>query len=324
MKAMMLSTAPKTRAIAFTLGQSWVNTEAEPGRARYRAILWSAWQRGEQSFATALREGAPKVSFFRTGFTDWRALGRGAITAVLAPLEESHKRLESLDQRFEQASASRTEVERRLAVALDAVARINTTGATLSEIEHELAKIDPRTDAKPVPNMRQRLEATMTGRAVLSAETELLTARALRDAHFEAERFNRGQSWADPTARDFAKLLNVRRQALGLEPLRLERKLWAACADHTEEMRRLGYFAHESPTPERRTPIRRAEIAQFGGSFEGENLFQSRRPEAAGNVLKSWWVSDRHRYVMFSQHPNAMGLESGGGTLWTLMTGRLN
>jgi uncharacterized protein YkwD len=324
MKAMMLSVEPKTRAMAFTLGQAWVNTDAEPGRARYREVLWSAWQRGEQRFATALREGAPKVSFFRTGFTDWRALGREAITSVLAPLEESHERLASLDQRFEQAFASRSEVERRLAVALDAVGNINTTGATLSEIERELAKVDLKASAKPVPRVRQRLEATMAGRAVLGAETELLTARKLRDAHFEAERFNREQSWADSSARDFAKLLNTRRQALGLAPLRLERRLWAACADHTKEMRRLGYFAHESPTPDRRTPVHRAEIAQFGGSFEGENLFQSHRPEAAGRVLRSWWTSDHHRYVLFSQHPNAMGLEPGGGTLWTLMTGRLN
>ena len=334
-RAMMLSTEPKTRAIAFALGQSWMATSGDAGAKRYRAVLWAAWQLGERSFATAVRDGAMAAGLFRTGYANWRSLGREAIDAVHGELAESNSRLASLDERYDLASRSRMEVETRLARALEDVARIHSAGATVVEIETELAKVEAKpagssrsdrdaSEAKPVSTLRERLNATLDGRAVLEAEADLVAARDLRDTHFEAAQFNREQAWAPPSARDFAKLLNGRRQALGLAPMRLERRLWEACATHAEEMQRLGYFDHESPTPGRRTPDRRAELAKFGGSFEGENLFQSRAPQAPSAVFRSWWASDSHRYVLFSGKPNALGLDPGGGTHWTLMTGKLN
>ena len=71
-------------------------------------------------------------------------------------------------------------------------------------------------------------------------------------------------------------------------------------------------------------PGQRARLARFDGSFEGENLFQSDRPQAPEKVMRSWWASDRHRYVLFAGRPDSMGLDPGGGTHWALMTGRLN
>lgn len=322
-EAMMLSSEARTRTAAHALGTSWSKSGGEAGRQRYRRVLWAAWERGERSLDAEVRTGALRVREFRAAYTNWRALGREAVDAVRGELSGSGERLASLDDRYRRASESWFVVEARLSVALQQGQRIEAAGAALAEIEERAHSLEESPARKPVASLRDRLAGSFDGRALLDAEPQLLGARGLRDAHFEADQFNRRQGWAPLPARDFAGLLNTHRRALGLMPMRLERRLWEACADHAREMRQLGYFAHESPTPDRRTPDRRAELAAFGGQFEGENLFQSRGPQAPDRVFRSWWASDSHRYVLFSEPPNALGLDPGGGTHWALMTGRL-
>jgi uncharacterized protein YkwD len=323
MQAMMLSAEPKTRAAAHSVAGSWVKTAGDEGRVRYSRILWAAWQHGERMFTAEVREGAVRVGRFRTAYANWRALGREAVDAVHGELAESDSRLASLDERYQRANDSRAKVDVLLASAVGQGQRIGSVAKALAQIEQQINALEGVSSSKPLPTLRERLSGSLDGRAVLEAEPLLLAARELRDSHFEASEFNREQSWAPSSAKGFASLLNTHRRALGLEPMRLERQLWHACASHAEEMQRLGYFAHESPSPDRRTPDRRAVLADFGGSFEGENLFQSQRPQTPAKVFRSWWASDSHRYVLFSGRPNALGLDPGGGTHWALMTGRL-
>lgn len=320
-EAMLVSAEAETRAVAFSSGRRWAS-DVE-GRDRYARVLWAAWQRQERAFAAALRDGAVAAGLFNNSYRNWRLLTGEALGAVRSGLAGSGKRLRDLDQRFERASHARRDAEARLARALAEVGRVSSVGNSLLEIERELVLIGAREASAETKGVRERLSASADGRAILAAEKRMLAARGGRDAYLEAALHNREQSWAPSGSRKFAKMLNERRHALGLEPLRLERNLWKACAMHAEEMKRLGYFDHLSPDPGRRTPDRRAEIAKFGGTFQGENLYQSPRPSVAENVLRSWWASDSHRYVMFAPEPNAMGLDPGGGTHWALMTGRM-
>ncbi len=318
LEAMMVSAQAETREAAYAVGRSW----GAAGAGDFRRILWGAWERRESQFAKALRESAYDVGLFMSSHRNWQALGHDAMVSVRSGLGGSGEMLGALDRRFGEAEKARVEMDARLARALAAIEQLSAVGVGLVELEGVLAGVEGR-DAEAVPSFKARLSADPDGRALLAAEATLLRARRTRDAHVEAAMHNREQRWASSTAQRFATLLNRRRQVLGLEPLRLERRLWEACASHTEEMRQLGYFDHKSPRPGRQTPGERAQAAQFVGTFEGENLYQSARPEALERVFRSWWASDRHRQVLFASRPNRMGLDPGGGTHWALMTGRM-
>ena len=318
-QALLVSVEAETRALAFSTGRRWIVEDG--GRERYLRVLWSAWQRQERGFAAAVRDGASSVGLFANSYRNWKTLSGDAMSKLQSGMGRSGDALAQLDQRYTLASQARIESDARLGVALNAVQRISAVGNGLVEIERELVALGARNGS--APPVRDRLAANTEGRVVLAAERTLLAARNARDSHIEATLHNREQGWAPGTVRRFASLLNGRRHALGLEPLRLEPRLSEACAMHAAEMKRLGYFDHLSPEPERRTPDQRAEIAKFEGDFEGENLYQSATPEAPEKVLRSWWASDAHRLVLYSPDPNHLGLDPGGGTHWALMTGRL-
>ena len=52
----------------------------------------------------------------------------------------------------------------------------------------------------------------------------------------------------------------------------LEEKLTDASRGHSEDMVRLGFFAHQSPIEDKRTPAMRARKAGYSGGFAGENI----------------------------------------------------
>ena len=88
------------------------------------------------------------------------------------------------------------------------------------------------------------------------------------------------------------RLTNQYRMLMGLGPLQLELHLARAAGDHSEEMRRLRYFDHTSPTQENRTPFARAKKAGFEGSAVGENIAHGYRSPRA--VHKGWLKSPGH------------------------------
>ena len=314
----MLSSRAETRESAYATGRSW----GGGGRDDFGKILWAAWKRQEVQFAKALREGATSAGLFAASYRNWQALGRDAMRSVRGGLGESGELLLALDRRFDEAEKARAEVDSRLGPILEKMVSVSTAGAGLVELERELARLEGN-DIDAVKSLKARLGSSSNGLAILAVEPAILKARAAGVASLEARIHNREQKWAPSVVQRFAGLLNGRRHVLGLEPLRLERQLWKACATHADEMKRLGYFDHESPEPGRRTPDQRAQIARFVGTFVGENLYQSTLPEKPEQVFRSWWASDKHRLVLFGGSPNALGLDPGGGTHWALMTGRL-
>jgi uncharacterized protein YkwD len=81
------------------------------------------------------------------------------------------------------------------------------------------------------------------------------------------------------------------------------------------------FFAHESPVPNKKTPWDRAKLAEFDGQASGENIFMgSANYQASYN---GWFGSDGHRFGMFSDGPNCMGIGISG-VHWTMMIGSKN
>ncbi len=108
---------------------------------------------------------------------------------------------------------------------------------------------------------------------------------------------------------------------MNLPPLRLDQALSAAATGHSQEMQALSYFAHESPVTTNKTPGDRARNAKFSGGWTGENIFMG--SPGALEAYNAWWGSDGHRFIMFSDAPNTLGL-GPVATYWTLMTGKKN
>jgi uncharacterized protein YkwD len=98
--------------------------------------------------------------------------------------------------------------------------------------------------------------------------------------------------------RDQLTITNEYRMMMGRQPVALNPRLLAAARGHCEEMERLGYFSHFSPTPGRRTPFDRMRLAGYTKGL-GENLAIQASAEGAHS---SWLQSSgHHRNVLLAQ-----------------------
>ena len=114
-------------------------------------------------------------------------------------------------------------------------------------------------------------------------------------------------------------MLNGQRRVVDYAPLRLEEKLCAASTAHSAEMVALKYFAHESPVPANKGFGDRAKNAGFDGFASGECIFAGSR--SADAAYGGWWGSDGHRFIMFMEGANTMGIGNAGSETWTFNTG---
>jgi uncharacterized protein YkwD len=109
--------------------------------------------------------------------------------------------------------------------------------------------------------------------------------------------------------------LNRLRILLGSNALRIDPKLCVASQGHSEDMQRLGFFAHESPVEGKRTPGDRA--AKAGTSGGAENIARGQRTAKSAN--QAWWYSPGHHKNMLGGHAR-IGL-GRKDDFWTQMFG---
>jgi uncharacterized protein YkwD len=123
-------------------------------------------------------------------------------------------------------------------------------------------------------------------------------------------------------------LVNRRRTAEGLKPLRLDRKLQRAAGRHARDMVRHDYFAHQRDGGPDLSE--RLDRAGWSGRAWGETLAygcgSSGSPKA---TLRGWLKSPPHRAVVLSGSYRRGGLGVGGeapcgadGAIWVLDVGR--
>jgi uncharacterized protein YkwD len=195
----------------------------------------------------------------------------------------------------------------------------------LVEIRREFERFEPEARSADLDDEALR-ESVVAGHLEASAHAGQRDAfrrtRAHLDDHERAAAHNTSRgSWCSGAMEEFAAILNGERAALGLGALRLEEKLSAACEGHSQDMARLGFFAHRSPVEDKTSPWDRAKLAGFRGRGAGENIFKgSSRPGAA---YRGWFASDGHRFIMMADGPNTLGVGIAGDH-WTMMTGRFD
>ena len=198
---------------------------------------------------------------------------------------------------------------------------VNSSIDALCEITRELQKIEPD-DTPKLDDAELRaqvidasFEATHVMKMLASLEATKVEITQLADV--EKHNAQHGK-WCDGSMKSFATIINLERTVIGLPALRIEEKLSAAAAGHSSDMATGDFFAHESPVPNKKSPSDRAQLANFAGNMRGENIFMgSASPQAA---YDAWFGSDGHRFIMFGDGVNCMGIGISG-IHWTLMTG---
>lgn len=117
--------------------------------------------------------------------------------------------------------------------------------------------------------------------------------------------------------------LNEARASKGLGPLVSDPKLLEAARSHSEEMAKLGYFSHSSPTAGRETFFDRIVLAGAAGvSSAGENIAYrdgAMDDEALAEALAQQWLeSPPHRANLLSPEyrVTGLGLYRAGTRVW--------
>lgn len=239
--------------------------------------------------------------------TDWKKDG-----AKIAMLREEMGKMEKLWTRVNRLAAADT---KRFDTALDA-----TIGGMM-EVAREMERFQEDSDTRDMDDEDLRafvLKNHVEGSFLLPQRERFDVTRKAAAEMAAVEKANADCGrWASGPMKAFATILNKERCIMGMIPLRLEEKLSDATRGHSEDMARLGFFAHKSPVEGKKTPWDRAKLAGFEGSGAGENIFMgSTSPDAA---YSAWFGSDGHRFIMFGGG-NVLGVGIAGNH-WTMMTG---
>ncbi len=94
----------------------------------------------------------------------------------------------------------------------------------------------------------------------------------------------------DPAEARCTLELNLLRILLGLNALAFDKQLLAASRDHSADMEKLNFFAHESPVSGKKTPWDRAK--NFGTSASGENIYVG--SQDGHDAHSAWFHSPGH------------------------------
>lgn len=198
---------------------------------------------------------------------------------------------------------------------------VNQSLDALCEITRELHKLEPKDNRKldDAELRAELIDASYEATHVMKMLATLNATKAETTRLADTENHNAQLGkWCHGSMKTFATIINFERAVIGLSPLRIEEKLSAAAEGHSSDMASGGFFDHESPVPNKKSPSDRAALAQFKGNMRGENIFMgSTVPQEA---YDAWFGSDGHRFIMFGNGPNCIGLGISG-IHWTLMTG---
>jgi uncharacterized protein YkwD len=240
--------------------------------------------------------------------TDWNKSGE-----KIRMLREEMETLARLHKRVRQLAATDTKQFDQL---------LDGSVHALAEFTRERLRFHPDEELEAMDDeeLRQHVLADNLEGQQLITDRRLLEATRAEASRFKevTQANSEADRWATAAIKDFASTLNAERDVTGLTPLRLEEKLSAAAAGHSADMARLGFFAHESPVEGKKSPWDRARLAGFQGNASGENIFAGSASPAA--AYHGWFGSDGHRFIMFGQGPNVLGV-GVSGSHWTMMTG---
>ncbi|MBM3960536.1 MAG: CAP domain-containing protein [Planctomycetes bacterium] len=117
--------------------------------------------------------------------------------------------------------------------------------------------------------------------------------------------------------REQLRITNEYRAMFRHRPLAIVPKVCTAAQGHAEEMSKLGYFAHQSPTPGRTTPYDRMRLAGYGkGASENIALV-----DGAQGAHDAWCQSSGHHRNLLHPDHHEVGI-GNDGRYWVQNFGR--
>jgi uncharacterized protein YkwD len=273
---------------------------------------------GLRNLLRSTKPADPTVENLRQAVREWKAAADAARAIVQIDHHKDKKKFAEMDQAYAAAEKAFGKVTHGLKLGTNSPAAQLLESITLvAQIRRDLAWADGKEsdianlaigdiakEEKPAIGLEQFL-VEMEQFIALREYNRLVTA-----AHLQMKT-------AKPEAVGYAELLNARRAILAMKPLLLGEKLSAATAQHSEEMVKLKYFAHESPVAENKTPWDRVKNAGFEGSGAGECIYAG--GSSPRDAHTGWWYSDGHRLILYSD-AKAQGIAKFANT-WTFMTG---
>lgn len=168
--------------------------------------------------------------------------------------------------------------------------------------------VDKFAQLEPLPPVELELDATC----------RTLTLASMPLSGRDSQVLLRNQALATSTdPEEFAgtERLNRIRIAMGKAVVAIDPKLGDAARAHAEDMRKLGFFSHESPVPGKRTFGERAAAA--GTSASAENISWGQASHVG--AIEGWWHSPGHHVNMMGDHGRT-GL-GRSETHWTQLFG---
>ena len=154
---------------------------------------------------------------------------------------------------------------------------------------------------------------SFTGTALLAVALSA-SASAQCDAAdvYLDEPFSRtAQTEAVDYSQEVLRLTNLERTKHGLSPLMEHGLLGAAATAHSEEMLKLDYFSHTSPTPGKTTPEDRVRSTGANPRLVAENIFSCSGYEPNGVAqlaVEQWLQSPGHRRNMLDPRATHIGI----------------
>jgi hypothetical protein len=136
--------------------------------------------------------------------------------------------------------------------------------------------------------------------------------RAARELWRKIDAYNESLSAQIPRGdATLLRITNEYRAMFGHRPLALDLKVLLAARGHAQEMSKLGYFSHFSPTPGRKTPSDRMLLAGYANGA-GENIALT---DGAEGAHLAWCQSSGHHRNLLSPNHTEAGM-AGDGRYW--------
>lgn len=277
--------------------------------------------------AKALDKESYELSFGENTLTEFEGLHRDwnrardkALEMILTDWHKEQAKMTEMDSDFAKVGATWERMVRGMKKAgVTELVSLEAKAEAIMELDAELASYEDDDDFDFGGNLVSVLRSIDAGDGLIKILDMKKEVSGILADYAAVTEFNGASKWASPGQTDFAKILNGRRYLLGLSVLRLDENLSKGCGGHSQEMKTLGYFAHESPTPANQSFSMRAKNAKFEGFATGECIFMGGGGAPAAH--QGWWYSDGHRLIMYARGPNTLGIGIAGN-YWTLNTGQ--
>lgn len=215
-------------------------------------------------------------------------------------VEESDPALEQLTELFHVSLDQVYEQDKRLTDGFfELLAQLETNQRLYEYYDRARTVIAASEDAERLLKQLDKIASPSEEQARLVEEQERIVLRAIPMGESDRRVLLENESLApEIDAKEAAGILelNLIRIRCGIGALRIDTKLCEAGRGHSQDMKELDFFAHESPVEGKKTPGDRASKA--GTSASSENIARGQRTGKA--VIGGWWHSPGHHRNMLA------------------------